>query len=99
MKTQDTTEPPIERLVAALKNCPGMTCTEIGEVLWRNRSHGRRNRQSYALPAGALAKRAMKIGVVRESTVKEHYFMASGERRTYYHRVFYAVTQGNPRQT
>lgn len=51
-------------LVYLLRDRPGLTCTEIGESLWP----GNRTalRQSYARPAGRLAKRAIEAGVVRE---------------------------------
>lgn len=40
------------------------TCTELGEILW---DHGRRrNRQSWARPAGKVLARLVRVGWVHE---------------------------------
>ena len=49
----------VEILVLKLLKKP-MTCTEVGEMLWG----GKRNRQSYARPAGAIIVRLRKAGLV-----------------------------------
>lgn len=51
------------RLVVLLRERGPMTLTQIGETLWG----GKRNRQAYARPAGAMIARMKKRGIVRQA--------------------------------
>ncbi|TWT57236.1 hypothetical protein KOR42_05940 [Thalassoglobus neptunius] len=58
----------VDDVVLELREHPGMTCTELGERLWRAKGRRRNvNRQSYARPAGKLVKKAIEMGLVTES--------------------------------
>lgn len=72
----------LQDLLELLSARPGLTCTEIGETLW---SGVRRSapRQSYALPAGALAKAAIAAGLVREYWVDCGTLCRPHERRVF----------------
>ena len=83
----DAQRPLVEQLVMLLKARPGLTCTQIGETLWPT---GKANRQSYARPAGKLAKRAKEDGLIREDR-RNYTVYVRGERRSYVERVFYAI--------
>lgn len=50
-------------LVVLLRERGPLTLTEIGESLWG----GKRKRQSYARPAGAMVARLRKKGVIRQA--------------------------------
>ena len=50
-------------LVLLLRERGPLTLTEIGESLWG----GKRRRQSYARPAGAMVARMAKAGTVRQA--------------------------------
>ena len=50
-------------LVVLLRERGPLTLTQIGESLWG----GKRRRQSYARPAGAMVARMVKAGTVRQA--------------------------------
>jgi hypothetical protein len=57
-----------QRLLALLHaRAKPLTLTQIGESLW----HKRVNRQSFARPAGAVVKRAVLAGLVRQATPRD----------------------------
>lgn len=93
----------INDLVELLRERPGLTCTEIGDLLWgrikREVAPGifctrNCNRQSYALPAGKLVKRAVAQGLVCEKYKPVEYSTARGEPRRYRRREMYLTRAG-----
>ena len=69
MKTTAQTDPPValHRLVVLLRERGPLTLTQIGESLWG----GKRRRQSYARPAGAMIARMVKDGAVRQALSRD----------------------------
>lgn len=82
----------LRELHQLLTNRGPLTLTEIGESLWG----GRKNRQSYARPAGAMIRRLQRAGLVRVALSRDWDFIRDVMLPDGWMWVGPSPTEGNP---